>query len=167
MCVIGVLAWRRSCKEPANRVSAILNWCRLFLLTFFAIHVGRMEAEWNLIGLLSPAVAVVGDIAYSLLLAYGIVAPLSTLWRWLTRPLERRAWRHYLARLDAGTPPGFVFSPVRRWLIARLGAARRWQHSRGSPTAALGWGLRIGLPLTAILIAITPLWGSAGSSTQS
>ena len=62
-------------------MSAILNWCRLFLLTFFAIHVGRMEAEWNLIGLLSPAVAVVGDIAYSLLLAYGIVAPLSTLWR--------------------------------------------------------------------------------------
>ena len=60
-----------------------------------------------------------------------------------------------------------MFSPVRRWLIARLGAARRWQHSRGSPTAALGWGLRIGLPLTAILIAITPLWGSAGSSTQS
>src|SRR5436305_649314 len=35
-----------------------------------------MEAEWNLIGLLSPAVAVVGDIAYSLLLllAFGLTS---------------------------------------------------------------------------------------------
>src|SRR5262249_8168356 len=30
---------------------------------------------------------------------------------------------------------------------------------RHSPRAALSWGLQVGLPLTAILIAVNPIWG--------
>ena len=83
-----------------QRLRSDRYWRWMFVLTFFAIHASRMNIEWNLVGLLSPALATVGDVLYSLLLAYLVVAPVWALWRWLTRPLERRAWRGYLARVD-------------------------------------------------------------------
>ena len=48
-------------------------WRVTFLLTFLAMHVGRMDAEWNLVGLLSPAVAVFGDVLFALVLAWGVI----------------------------------------------------------------------------------------------
>ena len=44
-------------------------WRVTFLLTFLAIHIGRMDAEWNLVGLFSPGVAVIGDVLFALVLA--------------------------------------------------------------------------------------------------
>ena len=42
---------------------------------------------------------------------------------------------------------------------ARMRIALDADRARGSPTAAIGWGLHVGLPLTAILIALNPVWG--------
>src|SRR5262249_38416174 len=81
-------------------------WCWLFLLTFFAIHAARMDTDWNLIGLLSPAGAVAGDVLVATLLAYGLVAPISVAWHSLTRRVERRAWTWYLARAGRGEATG-------------------------------------------------------------
>ncbi len=135
------------------------TWRWIFLLTFFAIHAARMDTDWNLVGLLSPAGAVVGDVLLAIVLAYAIVAPISVAWRSLTRRAERRAWTWYLACLDQGKTPAFGSSLVRWWLIGRMRAALRRSQSRGSATAAVGWGLQAGLPLAALLMALTPLWG--------
>ena len=53
------------------------GWCWLFLFTFFAIHVCRMDVDWTFVGLLSPAGAVVGDAMLAVVVAFGLVAPIS------------------------------------------------------------------------------------------
>ena len=62
-------------------------WCWLFLLTFFAIHAARMDTR------LEPGrPALAGrrggraTLLLAIVLAYGIVAPVSVAWRSLTRP---------------------------------------------------------------------------------
>src|SRR4029453_4528429 len=66
----------------------------------FAIHVGRMEAGWPLIGLIAPIVAVAGDVVVAVLLALGVLGPARLAVRRATWSLERRGW----ARLRAGAP---------------------------------------------------------------
>lgn len=134
-------------------------WRWLFLLVFFFIHAARMDSDWNLIGILSPLGAVLGDVGLAIILAYAIIAPLSVSWRSLTRPLERRAWGWYLRRVDADKTGGARAAVTRWWLTRRMRAAVGRQQARGSATAALGWGLQRGLPYIAVLIAVTPLWG--------
>jgi len=145
--------------EEVVRSRSDRAWCSLFLFTFLAIHAARMDADWNLVGLLSPAGAVLGDVFVAMLLAYGLVAPISVAWRGLTRRIERRAWTWYLARADRGETTGFRARLVHRWLTDRMCAAIRRGRVRGSATAAIGWGLRMGLPAAALLIAVAPLWG--------
>ncbi len=145
--------------EQAVRNRSDRGWRWLFLLTFFAIHAARMDTDWNLVGMLSPLGAVLGDVCLSILLAYGVVAPLSVTWRTLTRPIERRAWNRYLLRVDNGGANGLRSSILRWWLARRMRAAVRRNRALGSPTAALGWGLQTGLPAVALLMALTPLWG--------
>jgi hypothetical protein len=134
-------------------------WYGTFLAVFFAIHIGRMKVEWNLVGMVSPLVAVAGDVATALLLAFAIVLPCRLGWRKLTRPVERRGWQRLLARVDQGRGPGLAVRFYRGWLVGRLRFARRLAKMRYSPPAALRWGLHVGLPLTAILIAVNPIWG--------
>lgn len=134
-------------------------WRTMFVFIFFAIHVGRMDAEWNLVGLFSPAVAVVGDLCLAVLLAYVVVFPGFWTWRSWTRPWERRAWQAWLDRVDQGREPSFRQRLTQSLLLRRLRLAVQAQEVRGSPTAAVGRGLQIGLPLSAILIALNPIWG--------
>lgn len=148
------LAAEEVVRERSDRV-----WCLWFLLTFFAIHVARMDTEWTFIGMLSPAGAVVGDMLLAIALAYGLVAPITVAWRTATRFLERRAWGFFLAAHDQGRGAQWSARVVGVWLISRMRQALRRRRARGSATAALGWGMRTGLPAAAILIAVTPLWG--------
>ena len=53
-------------------------WCLSLLGIFFFIHVLRTDAQWSLIGFISPFTAVIGDAVVALLLALG--------------PQERTAW---------------------------------------------------------------------------
>ncbi len=135
------------------------NWQMAFLITFFAIHVGRMDAEWNVVGMLSPAIAVVGDVFFAMLMAWGVVTPLVLVWRRLTRPLERRAWTRRLADGAQDRAPRTRDRLAGRWLTYRFRFAWQLQRCRRSPMAALRRGLHIGLPLTAVLIALNPIWG--------
>ena len=134
-------------------------WCWTFVMVFFAIHIGRMPVEWNLVGLISPLVAVLGDVGTALLLAFGLILPCRLAWRKLTRPLERRGWQRLLARLEQGRGPGLTGWLYRAWLVRRLRFSWRVANMRYSPPNALRWGLLLGLPLTAILIAVNPIWG--------
>jgi hypothetical protein len=118
-----------------------------------------MHIEWNLVGLISPLVAVLGDVGTALLLAFGLILPCRLAWRKLTRSLERRGWQRLLDRLDQGRGPGLTGRLYRGWLTWRLRFSWRLANMRYSPRNALRWGLQVGLPLTAILIAVNPIWG--------
>jgi uncharacterized membrane protein HdeD (DUF308 family) len=146
-------------KEDASRRWIDAAWCGTFVLVFFAIHIGRMHVEWNLVGMISPLVAAAGDVATALVIAFLLVLPARLAWRKLTRPMERRAWERLIARREQGHGPGLVGRLCRVWLMARLRFARRMAQARSSPRGALRWGLQVGLPLTAILIAVNPIWG--------
>jgi len=98
-------------------------------------------------------------IATGLVLAFGLILPFRLAWRKLTRPLERRGWERTLIQVDEGRGPGFVGRLSRRWLTGRMLFARRMAQVRRSPRAALRWGLQVGLPATAVLIAVNPIWG--------
>jgi hypothetical protein len=134
-------------------------WCWTFVIVFFAIHIGRMRVEWNLVGMIAPLVAAVGDVATALIIAFGIILPCRLAWRRMLRPMERRAWERLLARSDQGRGPGVLGRLYRAWLMARLRFSFRMARARYSPRAALRWGLQVGLPATAILIAVNPIWG--------
>jgi uncharacterized membrane protein HdeD (DUF308 family) len=134
-------------------------WCWTFVVVFFAIHIGRMRVEWNLVGMIAPLVAAVGDVATALIIAFGIVLRCRLAWRKMTRPVERRFWERLLARSDRGRGPGLLARLYRIWLMPRMRFSFRMAQARYSPRAALRWGLQVGLPATAILIAVNPIWG--------
>jgi uncharacterized membrane protein HdeD (DUF308 family) len=144
-------------EEGRRRIDAAWFW--IFCVVFFAIHIGRMRVEWNLVGMISPLVATLGDVGTALVLAFGIILPARLGWRKLTRPLERRVWNRLLARTDQGRGPGVSGRLWRVWLLERLRFSHRMVQARRSPRAALRWALRVGLPVTAVLIAINPIWG--------
>ncbi|MHB1426551.1 MAG: metallophosphoesterase [Gemmataceae bacterium] len=145
--------------EERSRRPFDAYWCWAFVLTFFAIHIGRMETGWDLMGLFSPLVATVGDVIVALLLAFALVLPFRLLWRKATRPLERRAWLRVMQLVDQGRGLGLATRLYHVWLLPRLRFDLTMVRARASLPAALRWGLQVGLPLTAIFIAINPVWG--------
>jgi uncharacterized membrane protein HdeD (DUF308 family) len=147
--------------EEDSRRSIDAYWCWVFIIVFFLIHIGRMRVDWNLIGMIDPLIAVAGDLAMALVLAFCLIFPARLAWRKLTRPLERRGWRRLLANMDQGKSAGLLRKLSRSWLKGRLRFARRLGRIRRSPREALAWGLRAGLPVTAIVIAVNPLWGES------
>jgi hypothetical protein len=118
-----------------------------------------MAVAWNLVGMISPLVATAGDVVTALVISFFIVLPIRLAWRKLTRPLERRGWNRLLARIDTGRGLGLSGGLSRLWLVGRMRFSRRLSRARFSPLRALQWGLQTGLPLTAIIIAVNPIWG--------
>lgn len=145
--------------EEAARRRIDAAWCWTFIIVFFAIHIGRMNVTWDLVGMISPLVAVLGDVGTAVVMAFGLILPAALAWRKLTRSVERRGWKRLLARMDEGRGPGLSGRWYRTWLVRRLRFSRRMALMRRSPRAALRWGLQVGLPATAILIAVNPIWG--------
>ena len=111
--------------EEEGRHAIDAYWCWVFVIVFFAIHIGRMRVYWNLVGLISPLVAVVGDLAVALLLAFAVILPVRLAWRRLTRPVERRGWERSLAGMDQSDSPGLLGKLYQAWLVGRLRFARR------------------------------------------
>ena len=118
-----------------------------------------MRAYWTPVGMIDPLVAVAGDIGMALLVAFGLILPVSLAWRRLTRPLERRGWQRTLARMDQGQSRGLVGRFFGGWLTGRLRFARRLGQMRLLAAGGPAWGLQAGLPVTAVFIAINPIWG--------
>jgi uncharacterized membrane protein HdeD (DUF308 family) len=142
--------------EDDARRRVDLYWCLTLIIVFFAIHLGRMNGAWNLVGMISPLAAALGDVGTAFVVAFGLG---QLAWRKLTRPAERRGWQRILAGLNQGDAPGWFSWLNRAWLVRRLRFSRRLAQMRHSPGAALRWGLQVGLPLVAILIAVNPIWG--------
>jgi hypothetical protein len=148
--------------EAAEQVRAPIDrgWIVSFVVTLFAIHMGRMQTDLTILGVLSPGVAVLGDMVIAVLIALFVINPLYLMWRKPTRWIERRLWHAYLHRVKGDTSEETW--PVRltgAWLRWRLRFAIRMRGARYSVPFALGQGLRVGLPFAAILAATVPVWG--------
>ncbi|HEY8558945.1 MAG TPA: metallophosphoesterase [Pyrinomonadaceae bacterium] len=134
-------------------------WCLSLLGIFFLIHVLRTDARWSFIGLISPFAAVIGDAVVALLLAIVVILPARLLWRKLTRPLERAAWRRFFFLREKNEEPTIPERLLRFWLAGRMRFALEMRELRYSLNFAFWRVLRFGLPLTAILIAVNSIWG--------
>lgn len=141
-----------------NRRGVDTWWCSIIILIFFVIHVGRMRVYWNMEGMIAPLAAVVGDIVVALVFSLVVVLPVRLTWRKLTHPLERLAWKRVLAQPEDARLT--ILDRLKRfWLNSRLRFARHVVLMRNSPRTALGWGFKVGLPITVVWIAIQPIFG--------
>jgi uncharacterized membrane protein HdeD (DUF308 family)/3',5'-cyclic AMP phosphodiesterase CpdA len=143
--------------EEHARVAADRGWIWAFVLTLFAIHLGRMGFDRSRLGIASPLVAVIGDLFLALVVAFVVLIPLNLGLRKLTRGLERGAWRWCLD--EAGGLGARLRTPVRALLEWRLRFSVRMRGARYSARAAFGRGLQVGLPFAAIVAAIVPVFG--------
>ena len=134
-------------------------WCGTIVIIFFAIHIGRMESSWTILGLLSPAVAVAGDLLGALLIGALLILPLRLMARKLTRPIERSAWQRVIASGDQAADLALGDRLVRQWLKARLRLTARLQQARAGLGSSVSSAIQMGLPMTAVLVAINPIWG--------
>jgi uncharacterized membrane protein HdeD (DUF308 family) len=145
--------------EAAERTRASIDrgWTLSFVATLFAIHIGRMSTDLTLLGVLSPAVAVAGDMLIAVLFTLLVINPAYLAWRGPTRWIERRLWRRYFDQ--AATPGTWLDRAIVSWLRFRLTTAIRMRELRYSVPATLNRGLQYGLPIAAILAATVPVWG--------
>jgi hypothetical protein len=138
--------------------------CIRFLLLFFFIHLLRTDAQWSFIGLISPFSAVIGDAVMAIIVGVAVILPVRVFARKITRPLERGSWHRLEALAQRSEEPTYLELALRYWLEHRMRLALRFKHARYSLNSAL-WGImRIGLPLTAVFIAINSIWDSVGTS---
>jgi hypothetical protein len=148
-------------QAEAARATADREWIWALLAVLLAIHISRMGFDKSALAILSPLVAVAGDVAVALILAYLVIVPLRLFGRRLTRPLERTAWQYVLDASSAARrgPAGWLARPLRAWLESRMRFAIRLRSARYSLPSAFGRGLQIGLPVAAVLVASIPIWG--------
>jgi uncharacterized membrane protein HdeD (DUF308 family) len=144
-------------RDELARRAVDRGWIFGFILTLFAIHLGRMGLDRTALGVVSPVIAVIGDIFIGLMIAFLIVIPLRVLWLKLTRRLERRCWSWVVAipKVQRRLPRTLLQIILRR----RLRATIRLRQARFSLSHALSRALQIGLPLAAIIAATFPVWG--------
>ena len=146
------IAAEESLRAPIDR-----EWVVSLVAVLFAIHLGRTGLDRSFLGIMTPTLAVLGDIVVALLVTYVIVVPLSLSWRKLTRGAERRLWPRALEAAD-----GVRFWPrraLRALMTRRLRMAIKMKQARYSLKTALGRGLQIGLPIAAVIAATVPVWG--------
>ena len=114
---IGVVH-RQAIVGRASREPADFYWSAIFVATFFAIHVGRLHAEWTWLGLLSPAVATFGDLLTAIVVALAVLRPVESVWR-------RTDARRRAPGVDADDRGHLARSRHGRWASARRGGGWR------------------------------------------
>lgn len=150
---------RDAVAQARSRTPTDFYWSVIFVVVFFAIHVGRLDAGWNLLGLLTPAAATAGDVIAALVLSVIVLLPLEALWRRLSRPIERAAWIRMLHDTTPEAEQPWSEWAVRWWAEQRLRRSVARDLENDTLYGAVRQLIRGGLPLTAVLIAIHPIWG--------
>jgi uncharacterized membrane protein HdeD (DUF308 family) len=145
-------------REETARAPIDLGWIIAFLAILFAVHLGRMGTDRTFLGLVSPAVALMGDVVIAWIAAFALLLPAYLVFRKLTRRIEHRAWAWTLAA-PTNHPATWPRRVVRSWLLQRFRFSVRLRANRYSLGVALRHGLQAGLPIAAILAATVPVWG--------
>lgn len=134
-------------------------WSVIFVMVFLAIHVGRADAEWTMLGMLTPAVATLGDIAAALVIGLVVLYPLELAWRRLTRPVEWAAWQRMLHDATPESEQRWSERSIRWWAEHRLRRQVARDLENNTLSGVIRQLIRAGLPITAVLIAVHPIWG--------
>jgi len=150
---------RESVAHARSRTPADFYWSLIFVVVFFAIHVGRLDAEWTWLGLLTPAAATAGDVVAALVLSLVVLLPLEMLWHRASRPIERAAWDRMLHDPTPESDQQWSERVVRWWAEQRLRRSVARDLENNTLQGALRQLIRAGLPITAVLIAVHPIWG--------
>jgi uncharacterized membrane protein HdeD (DUF308 family)/3',5'-cyclic AMP phosphodiesterase CpdA len=150
---------REAMANARSRTPTEFYWSVIFVVVFFAIHVGRLDAEWTWLGMLTPAAATLGDIVAALVLSLVILFPLELLWHRVTRPVERAAWRRILNDTTPEVDQRWSERAVRFWAEHRMRRSVARDLENNTLHGALRQLIRAGLPITAVLIAVHPIWG--------
>ena len=143
--------------EEARRAPVDREWVAAFVVVLFAIHLGRAGFDRSFLGVMTPSLAVLGDIVVALIATFAVVVPLSLFWRRLTRRVERRLWPWVLDAPGGGR--NWARRAVRVLLTRRLRLAIKLRQARYSLSTAFSRGLQIGLPIAAVIAATVPVWG--------
>ena len=150
---------REARADASSRAPTDFYWSVIFVVVFFAIHVGRLDAELTWLGMLTPAAATLGDIVAALVLSAVVLFPMSRLWHVLTRPAERAVWRRMLDDASPDADLRWSERGLRWWAEHRLRRQVARDLENNTLPGAVRQMIRAGLPLTAVLIAVHPIWG--------
>ena len=150
---------REALADASTRAPTDLYWSLVFIVLCFAIHIGRLDAEWTWLGMLTPAVATLGDIVAALAIAVIVLYPLSVLWRMVTRPAERAVWRRMLDDSSPVSEQRWSERALRFWAESRLRRQVARDLENNTLHGFVRQMVRAGLPITAVLIAVHPVWG--------
>ena len=150
---------REAIANARSRTPTDFYWSVIFVVVFFAIHVGRLDAEWTWLGMITPAAATLGDIVAALVLSLVVLYPLELVWRRVTRPIERAAWRRILHDTTPQVEQRWSERAVRWWAEHRMRRDVARDLENNTLHGAVRQLIRAGLPITAVLIAVHPIWG--------
>ncbi len=146
-------------KEDEQRASIDAGWILVFTLTLFFIHLGRMGFDRSTFGILSPLVAVVGDMFIALVIAYGIIAPIRTVFRKFSS-FFTKVCSNWVQKVPESERRFFSLRTLVSWWIKQqLNLSISMRKSAYSFSTAFRNGLKIGLPFAALLAAIMPVLG--------
>lgn len=145
--------------EDRQRAPIDKGWIITFLLILFFIHLGRMGFDQSTSGILSPVVAVIGDMVIALIIAFGVIAPFRTVFRKITGLFVRRLWTWVQKVPETERRFLSVRTLATGWLKREMRMSISIRKSGYSFINAFRNGLKIGLPFSALLVAIIPVLG--------
>ena len=146
-------------QEEVKRAKIDRHWIITFLFILFFIHLGRMGFDRSAFGILSPLVALLGDVVIALIIAYVILFPIYIYIPKLFRPFEKRTWLWVMNVPKDKRSKFNLRSMIQLRLEARARRYIRIRKAGYSFKTALRTGLQMGLPFAAILAAIIPVFG--------
>lgn len=146
-------------EEDKQRDSIDASWIVTFILILFFIHLGRMGFDQSASGVLSPLVAVIGDMVIALIVAFGIIAPFRTIFRRITGMFVRSLWKWVQKVPENERKFLSVRTLATAWLRRQMRLSISLRKSGYSLVNAFRNGLKIGLPFSALLAAIIPVLG--------
>ncbi|HEV8514289.1 MAG TPA: metallophosphoesterase, partial [Cyclobacteriaceae bacterium] len=135
------------------------NWIATFVLLLFVIHLGRMGLDRSVLGILSPLVATLGDIIIALIITYAIIAPIRRAMLNIYRKRAQRLWHWIEEKNKEGRKTLSLSKLATFWLTRRMRGEIRFKKAGYSIVTAIRTGLKIGLPLSALLAAVMPMLG--------
>jgi predicted MPP superfamily phosphohydrolase len=145
--------------EESARASIDKYWIITFIVVLFFIHLGRMGLDRSFLGILSPGVAVIGDMAIALIITYAIIAPFIGSFSTVSESIEKSLWR-WIQKVPKEERKKFSLRGIATVaLTRRLRTRLRMRKAGYSFRTALRTGLKMGLPLSALLAAIMPVLG--------
>ncbi len=146
-------------EKEAARAPIDRRWMITLLIILFCMHLGRMGFDRSSIGILSPLVALVGDIVIALIISYGVLVPILSNFKKILNPFEKKLWLWVMERPAAERRYFSLRTLVQSRLESRTRGKIRIRRAGYSFKKAIGSGLQIGLPYSALLAAVIPVFG--------